>query len=107
MDKIKIATVNEVELKKQLFKKVLGKSYLIRKIGGGYEVLEYMCRHQGADLNMGKEENGIVTCPRHHWKYSKDSGENIEGDGQPLKKCEVEILGENIYILLDLCNQEY
>jgi len=106
VNRIKIATINELNAKKQVFKKFLGKNYLIRKTGDNYVVFEYMCRHQGADLNSGKEENGIVTCPRHQWKYKIESGENVEGDGRPLKQCPIEIIGENIFIVLGSGSQK-
>ncbi len=100
MKKIRVTTCAEVEEKKQVFKKILGKSYLIKKNGEKYEIFEYMCRHQGADLSNGKEERGIITCARHQWKYKKDTGENIEGDGRPLKKCPIEIVEGDIFIVL-------
>lgn len=106
MGRIKITTIFEVDKKKEIYKRFLGKNYLIRKTNDSYIVFEYMCRHQGADLTSGKEENGIVTCPRHQWKYKTDSGENIEGDGRPLKQCPIEIIGEDIYIIFGLCNQK-
>ncbi|MGC8739040.1 MAG: Rieske (2Fe-2S) protein [Candidatus Hydrogenedens sp.] len=106
MERIKIATIDELDKKKQIFKKFLGKNYLIRKKDNSYVVFEYMCRHQGADLSLGKEENGVVTCPRHQWKYKIDSGENIKGDGRPIKQCPIEIKGRDIFIILSLCNQK-
>jgi len=106
VERIKIATVHELNEKKQIFKKFLGKNYLIRKINDNYVVFEYMCRHQGADLSSGKEENGIVTCPRHQWKYKIDSGENIEGDGRPLKQCPIEIIEDDIFVVLGSCSQK-
>lgn len=106
VERIRIATIPEIKEKKQICKKFLGKNYLIRKSGGNYVAFEYTCRHQGADLISGKEKDGIVTCPRHQWKYKVDSGENIEGDGRPLKQCSIEIIGEDIFIILGSCNQK-
>lgn len=100
MEKIKIATIEEVEQKKQVVKRLLGKTYIIRKDGDSYIVLEYMCRHQGADLTTGKEEKDIVICPRHKWKYNKNTGENIEGNGEPLKRYPIQIVGDKIFIIL-------
>lgn len=102
-----MTTRMEIEEKKQILKKILGKSYLIRKIDEGYVVFEYMCRHQGADLSTGKEEDGIITCSRHQWKYKKDTGDNIEGDGRPLKKCPIQIIDDDIFLVLSSDNEEY
>ncbi len=107
MEKVKIATISEIAEKGQIYRRLLGKSYLLRKEGEEYIVFEYICRHQGADLTQGREENGILTCPRHGWKYRMDTGENIEGDGRPLKRCPFEIVDGNLYLILGSGNQEY
>ncbi|MCX8064078.1 MAG: Rieske (2Fe-2S) protein [Candidatus Hydrogenedentes bacterium] len=82
-------------------KKLMGKTYLVRKNASGIQVIEYMCRHQLASLELGKLEGNVITCPRHNWKYDITTGECIFGDGTPLKFCKFEEDSEWIYLVVD------
>lgn len=37
------------------------------------------CPHQGADLKNATVVNGVITCPRHFWKFCADTGKCISG----------------------------
>jgi UDP-MurNAc hydroxylase len=43
------------------------------------------CPHAGEDLTHAPICNGVIECPRHHWKWDATTGECIEGGD--LKLC--------------------
>lgn len=100
--KIRLVKKSEISSYMPIFKKIMGKTYLIRMSDSGIEVIEYMCRHQHASLEGAKVEGGVVTCPRHHWKYDIVTGKCLSGNGAPLKFCKFEEDEEWIYLLVEL-----
>lgn len=58
---------------------------LIRNEDGSLRAMEGGCKHQQADLTLGRLQNGIVTCPRHGWQYNWETGACIKGNGTPLR----------------------
>ena len=47
--------------------------------------LQRFCPHAGEDLMFAKICNGVIECPRHHWKWDIKTGKCIEGGTIPLK----------------------
>lgn len=43
------------------------------------------CPHMGQDLSDAPIENGIITCPRHGWKWDLKTGECLSGGMKPLE----------------------
>jgi UDP-MurNAc hydroxylase len=41
--------------------------------------MQRFCPHAGEDLNHAIVCNGVVECPRHHWKWDVQTGQCIEG----------------------------
>lgn len=84
---------------------VLEKTILARRIAvfnyeGKLYGIEADCRHMRASLATGKIENGILTCKWHSWKYRLDSGECITNKVNKLKRYEVLIEGDDIFLKL-------
>ncbi len=100
--KIKLIKKSELSHVGHKIKKIMGKTYLVRKSGESYEVIEFICRHQFASLESGKLEGKIITCARHGWKYNIITGECVFGDGSPLKFCKFEEDEDWLYLILDL-----
>lgn len=42
------------------------------------------CPHAGEDLTFAEIHDGIITCPRHHWKWDVFTGRCISGGDKPL-----------------------
>jgi UDP-MurNAc hydroxylase len=55
--------------------------------------MQRFCPHAGEDLTFAKICNGIIECPRHHWKWEIKTGRCIEGGTLPLK---VECVHHNV-----------
>ena len=56
--------------------------------------LQRFCPHSGEDLTHAIICDGIVECPRHHWKWDAASGTCIEGGTLPLRVEPIERAGE-------------
>jgi UDP-MurNAc hydroxylase len=41
--------------------------------------MQRFCPHAGEDLTHATICNGIIECPRHHWKWDASTGECVEG----------------------------
>ncbi len=41
--------------------------------------MQRFCPHAGEDLTYATICNGVIECPRHHWKWNAETGECIEG----------------------------
>ena len=68
---------------------------------GTVRALEMVCKHQGADLSTGDIRDGVVTCPRHGWRYDLTSGKCLSHEeGLPLRKHRTEIEDGVIYVSL-------
>jgi len=56
--------------------------------------MQRFCPHAGEDLTYAIVCNGVVECPRHHWKWNAQTGECIEGGRIKLR---VEIIDHSKY----------
>lgn len=45
---------------------------------GGYRIAR-RCPHAGEDLSRATVTDGILECPRHHWKWRLETGECVDG----------------------------
>lgn len=78
---------------------LLGRKVLLRvRPDGSFSAIEAQCKHQGADLTQGHIENNIVTCPRHGWKYNLETGECINQNSTPLRKYQVRVDGDDVFV---------
>jgi UDP-MurNAc hydroxylase len=41
--------------------------------------MQRFCPHAGEDLTYAIVRDGVVECPRHHWKWDARTGKCIEG----------------------------
>ncbi len=101
MQKIKFCKVEELPEGKSLDKKILARKIAVFNDHGIISAMEAECKHMKAPLNMGKVENGVVTCHWHDWKYDLQSGKCLTHEKMDLKKFEVEISDGYIYVLFD------
>ncbi|GAA5008563.1 MBL fold metallo-hydrolase [Kitasatospora paranensis] len=47
--------------------------------------LQRWCPHAGEDLSHALIADGVVECPRHHWKWSTTTGACLAGGSLPLR----------------------
>jgi nitrite reductase (NADH) small subunit len=44
------------------------------RVNGQYHAIDDVCPHMGASLSSGYQEDGIVTCPWHAWRFRLADG---------------------------------
>jgi len=81
---------------------LLGKKVgVFRKADGTVYALELTCKHQGAGLSTRDISGDMVTCPRHGWTYSIETGECLSHPAElPLRFHEVEIVDGTVFVAL-------
>jgi UDP-MurNAc hydroxylase len=47
--------------------------------------MQRYCPHAGEDLTFATVCDGVVECPRHHWKWDASTGECLDGGTVPLR----------------------
>jgi UDP-MurNAc hydroxylase len=47
--------------------------------------MQRFCPHAGEDLAHATVSDGVVECPRHHWKWDARTGECLDGGAIPLR----------------------
>ena len=67
-------------------------------VGGEIHAYENACPHQGGPIGEGWIEDGIVTCPWHAWRFDLRSGAMTLGDFARLRRFEVRVEGDDIFI---------
>jgi nitrite reductase (NADH) small subunit/3-phenylpropionate/trans-cinnamate dioxygenase ferredoxin subunit len=66
---------------------------------GEYRALDDLCPHMGASLGAGYiDEEGIVTCPWHAWRFSTRDGKWADNPRLAVDTFEVRVLGDEIQV---------
>lgn len=60
---------------------VAGGRVLLARVDGRVVAWRNRCLHRGAPLDGGLVRDGVVTCPRHFWRYDLATGRNLAGGG--------------------------
>ena len=51
---------------------------------GAYHAIDDLCPHMGASLGAGElDEEGVVACPWHAWRYCVSDGAWLDNPGGP------------------------
>lgn len=99
-ERIKVVTVDEIS-------KDFGKAIEIGSLkialfhlnDGSFYAIENRCPHKGGVLVEGLVSGKHVFCPMHDWKIDVTTGKVQEPDQGCVKTFEVEVDGEDVYIL--------
>lgn len=62
---------------------VAGGQVLLARVDGRVVAYRNRCLHRGSRLEHGLVRDGVVTCPRHFWRYDLRTGRNL-GSGAHL-----------------------
>ncbi|MDF1543530.1 MAG: Rieske 2Fe-2S domain-containing protein [bacterium] len=98
--KIKMGVLADVPPGAILEKRIMARRVAVFNDSGRLIGMESDCKHMHASLAKGDISNGTVTCPWHSWKYDLASGKCLTVDKFSLKKYDLEIEGETIYLVL-------
>src|SRR3990172_5315484 len=100
MQRIKMGKISELSTGSAFEKRILARRIAVFNIDGKLYGIESDCKHMKASLRKGNVQNDIVTCPWHHWQYDIKTGQCLTVDKFKLKTYQVEIEGNNVYIIL-------
>ena len=56
--------------------------------------MQRFCSHGSEDLTFATICDGVIECPRHHWKWDARTGKCIEGGNLKLRVKTIEANGE-------------
>ena len=98
--RVNMGTLADVPPGKILEKKIMARRVAVVNENGNLFGIESDCKHMRASLAKGKITDGIVTCPWHGWKYDLKTGNCLTVDKFQLKKYEIEIEDDQIFLLL-------
>jgi nitrite reductase (NADH) small subunit/3-phenylpropionate/trans-cinnamate dioxygenase ferredoxin subunit len=66
---------------------------------GSYFAIDDLCPHMGASLGAGYlDEEGVVTCPWHAWRFSVQDGKWADNPRLGVDKFEVRVEGDKIQV---------
>ena len=67
---------------------------------GKISACESECPHQGSPLQAGIVKEGIISCPRHGWRFNLASGACADHPDFTLKTYQVDVVGDDVMIEL-------
>ena len=65
---------------------------------GTVRVTDDACPHAGASLAFGMVQGRCVTCPRHYWVFSLDTGKMPDADWERLKVYPVKVENGRVWV---------
>ena len=98
--RIKMARVDELAPGKMIEKRILARRVAVVNYKGEIHAFEGDCKHMKASLCKGTIENGVIVCPWHSWRYDLATGDCLTIDKVSLRKYDVEIENDDVYVIL-------
>jgi len=75
-----------------------GREIALFNLDGCLYGLDNECPHMGGPLGEGEIEDSCIICPWHGWQFNIKTGECINMPGEDVKKIELVIRGEEIFM---------
>jgi nitrite reductase/ring-hydroxylating ferredoxin subunit len=100
MSRIKMGTLAELPVGGVLEKRIMARRVAVFNIAGQLYGIESDCKHMRASLANGEVKDGVLTCRWHHWRYNLETGECLDLEGARLKRYDVEIEGDAIFVTI-------
>jgi nitrite reductase (NADH) small subunit len=100
--KIHVANVSDLSVGIGQRVNVLGEEIaLFKQKDGAIRAIQNSCPHKGGPLSEGIVSGEHVFCPLHDWKISMKDGKVQAPDVGCVKKYDVEVVDEAIYVVMD------
>jgi len=97
--RIKMGKIADLPVGGVIEKRILARRVAVFNCGGRLIGMESECKHMKASLSTGTIENGVIKCKWHGWRYDVESGECLNLKGARLRRYEVQIEGDDVYLL--------
>lgn len=95
-----MARLDQLQEGQPIEKTILARKVAVVKVGDDIHAIESECKHMRASLATGKVENGKLKCRWHGWEYELATGKCLTVDKFKLKRYEVEIENDEVYVIL-------
>jgi nitrite reductase (NADH) small subunit len=100
VSRIKMGNLSALPPGSSIEKRILARRLAIFNVGGELFGIEADCKHMKASLATGNVVNGLLTCRWHGWQYDLHTGECIGRPGMKLRRYDVEVDGDDIYVIV-------
>lgn len=98
---VEITGLNQVPEWDILKVKVEGISLILNRQGMNVTCYRNACTHLEYPIDMGKINNGIITCPFHKYQYKLDTGKCLNAPGDSLESYPVKIEDDRVFVDID------
>ncbi len=71
---LKVAQVSDVPTDRGCLVEVAGRKIALFRVGESVYAVDDICPHKGGPLNEGRLNEGVVSCPWHHWGFDVRTG---------------------------------
>lgn len=100
--KVEVATLSEISVGIGKKVKVAGEEIaLFKQADNSIHAIQNSCPHKGGPLSEGIVSGEHVFCPLHDWKINVKNGVVQAPDQGCVKRYDVEIIEESIFIYID------
>ena len=100
MNRIKMGKLDELTPGSVIVKRILARRIAVVNDNGNIYAIEGDCKHMKATLETGRVGEGAITCRWHNWKYDLSTGECTSNPPFKLRTYEIEIDGQDIFVLI-------
>ncbi len=99
---VKVCQVSELPPGEKTSLEAEGKNILVVNLDASFYAVDAICSHEAQDLSSGILLENRIICSRHLSQFDVMTGEALNTPATvPLKKFEVKVEDEIIYVLVD------
>ncbi len=98
---VEITTLNQIPEWDILKVKVEETSLILNRQGMNVTCYRNACTHLEYPIDMGKVNNGIITCPFHKYQFRLDSGKCLNAPADSLESYPIKIEGDRVFVEID------
>lgn len=95
---LEVTSLAEVPRNGLLAMKLEGRSLLLSRLDDQVVCFHNACSHLGVPLDAGSVDQGILTCPYHHFRYELVTGACLTAPEMPLQALPVQMKGGQVYV---------
>jgi len=85
---------------KSVYVSSISANVAVVNVGGQYYAFMDECPHMAYRLSNGTIEGSVITCPQHGSKFDMVTGKPLAVADDPLKKYDVKVEGDDIYVMV-------
>lgn len=97
---VALTTIDQIPNEGILAVELDGLKLILTQFNHRIQAYRNTCTHLAMPLDQGKIQDGILTCPHHHFQYNLNTGECLTAPEMPLQPYPVKQVGERIFILI-------